>query len=113
MSRAKGTPKTGGRAKGTPNKVTSSLRDFLLCLVNEQRGQIKNDLSDLQPYQRLCIIERFMSYVIPKQQPINPDKLLEMEYKEMDCLIDNLPDEAIDRITAKLIELQKWTKEQS
>lgn len=108
MSRAKGTPKTGGRAKGTPNKVTSSLRSFLLSLINDNREQIERDLLDLQPYQRLCIIERFICYVIPK---ISQDTYIEMEYKEIDKLIDSLSDEAIDKISSKILEIQKWTKE--
>lgn len=48
MSRAKGTPKTGGRAKGTPNKITGTLKDFVSGLIDDNREQMqynrKNDL---------------------------------------------------------------------
>lgn len=34
--RPKGTPKTGGRQKGTPNKVTSDVRQFCLGVLADE-----------------------------------------------------------------------------
>jgi hypothetical protein len=67
MSRPKGTPKTGGRVKGTPNKVTYSLKEWITSLIDKQRTQIEKDLQDLEPKERLQMIEKLMQYVIPKQ----------------------------------------------
>jgi len=39
MSRVKGSPKTGGRVAGTPNKVTKSLRDMILGALDAAGGQ--------------------------------------------------------------------------
>lgn len=36
--RKKGTPKTGGRAKGTPNKVTAELKDMVLQALDRAGG---------------------------------------------------------------------------
>lgn len=36
MPKPKGSPKTGGRKKGTPNKVTQSIKDLLNELFPEQ-----------------------------------------------------------------------------
>lgn len=81
MSREKGSPKTGGRKKGTPNKITGTLREFLSNMIDNNRDQIECDLQRLPPKDRLLIIERFMQYVIPKQkelystiEEINKDK---------------------------------------
>jgi len=65
--RPKGLPKTGGRTKGTPNKVTRDLRGFLQKLLTENQAQIKRDLKELEPKDRLTILEKFMPYVIPKR----------------------------------------------
>ena len=73
MSRAKGTPKTGGRQAGTPNKVTETLKEFVVNLLDDNREQIKDDLKALRPKDRLAVLERFMQYVIPKQQAVNAD----------------------------------------
>lgn len=67
MSRPKGIPKTGGRVKGTPNKVTYSLKEWITSLIDKQRTQIEKDLQDLEPKERLQMIEKLMQYVIPKQ----------------------------------------------
>lgn len=67
MSRPKGTPKTGGRAKGTPNKVTYSLKEWITSLIDKQRTQIEQDLQELEPKERLQMMEKLMQYVIPKQ----------------------------------------------
>ena len=35
MSRVKGSPKTGGRQKGTPNKVTKSMKQIVLSVFRD------------------------------------------------------------------------------
>jgi hypothetical protein len=37
MGKTKGSPKTGGRKKGTPNKATQSIKDLLNELFPEER----------------------------------------------------------------------------
>lgn len=72
MARQKndGRGRLGGRAKGTPNKVTSSIRDWLTELVNKNKTKIKRDLDALDPKDRLVMLEKFMQYVVPKQQSV-------------------------------------------
>lgn len=65
--------KTGGRAKGTPNKTTSAVRDWLISLINNSRSQIEKDLKSLEPKDRLLMIEKLLPYVMPKC--INPDEV--------------------------------------
>ena len=36
--RVKGTPKTGGRRKGTPNKVTAELKEMITAALDEADG---------------------------------------------------------------------------
>ncbi len=67
MARMKGTPKTGGRKAGTPNKLTGTLKEFITNLIDQNRQQIEDDISQLEPKERLSILERLMSYVLPKQ----------------------------------------------
>lgn len=40
MSRAKGSKKTGGRVKGTPNKTTTQLKEMILMALSNQ-GDVK------------------------------------------------------------------------
>lgn len=43
MSRPKGTPKTGGRKAGTPNKVTQDAREWLTQLVEGNRVWVQQE----------------------------------------------------------------------
>lgn len=75
MSRLKGTPKTGGRCKGTPNKVTGTLKEYISEIIDDNRERIKEDLELLEPKDRLQILEKMMQYVIPKQKEIDMPEL--------------------------------------
>lgn len=69
MARQKndGRGRLGGRAKGTPNKVTGTVREWLSDLIDRNRAQIEEDLKGLDPKTRLYMLEKFMQYVIPRQ----------------------------------------------
>ena len=62
--------KYGGRRKGTPNKITSNIREWLEKLINKNRLQIERDIKVLEPKERLQILEKFMSYTTPKMKSI-------------------------------------------
>ena len=62
-----GRGRLGGRAAGTPNKISGTLKGWLTSLIDKNREQIEKDLQNLEPKERLQIIERLMQYVIPKQ----------------------------------------------
>ena len=90
--------KTGGREKGTPNKATSSVRTALTNLVlsyfDMAKGKVEDDLSELEPKERLNAMIKLATFVIPKMQAIEfsaeadivktiEDKLCELaEYNE-------------------------------
>ena len=71
MSRTKGTEKTGGRSKGTPNKITGTLKEFISEIIDENRERIREDLEALEPKDRLQILEKLMQYVLPKQRELD------------------------------------------
>lgn len=62
--------KTGGRAKGTPNRDAAAFRDFLQDLIDSNRDNIINDLNSLPAKDRLMILEKFMAYCYPKPQAV-------------------------------------------
>lgn len=91
VGRPKGQTKTGGRQAGTPNKVTKNLREWINQLVDDNRLQIERDLKELDPKDRLQILEKLMSYVLPKLQSID---------QKID--FDQISDEQLDEIIKKL-----------
>ena len=66
--------KTGGRQKGTPNKVTGLLKEWVCELIESNKEQIKADLATLSPKDRVMMLERFLSYVLPKQRNDDTNK---------------------------------------
>ncbi len=68
MARQKndGRGRLGGRAAGTPNKVTGTLKSWITDLINCNRSQMEKDLKNLDPKDRLMFLEEMMQYVIPK-----------------------------------------------
>mgnify|MGYP000917445297 FL=1 len=57
-----------GRPKGTPNKITADLRMKINAIVEKQIDSIEQDLLSLEPMQRLQIVEKLISYCVPKLQ---------------------------------------------
>ena len=55
-----------GRPKGTPNKVTSTIRNWIVELINKNREQIETDLMQLDVKDRLQMFERLLPYILPK-----------------------------------------------
>ncbi len=91
VGRPKGTKKTGGRKKGTPNKTTSTVRSWLNNLIDSNREQIEKDLKELEPKERLQMLEKFLQYTTPKmsnvQQNIDFNNLSE---ENLDLIINEL-----------------------
>ena len=63
--------KTGGRQKGTPNKITAEKREFLSNLFSENYELIKQDFLNLDSYQRCMVITKILPYILPKMQPVS------------------------------------------
>jgi hypothetical protein len=57
--------KTGGRTIGTPNKTTSEIREHFQNLIAENLEQLKDDLKELEPMQRLKMIIELSKFVVP------------------------------------------------
>ena len=70
----------------------------------------ETDLKQLEPAQRLSIMEKLMQYCIPKQQAIDIAAQVSEEYRALEALLKNAPDEAVQRIADKVVELQKISK---
>jgi hypothetical protein len=67
MAQQKGhTGNPNGRPKGTPNKITSAIRNWIVELINDNREQLQQDIQQIEPKDRLAFIEKLLPYVLPK-----------------------------------------------
>lgn len=71
--------KTGGRQKGTPNKITAKIRQKLSDIVSNEIKNIPEYLNQIEsPEIKLKLIIQMLPYLIPKQREISA----EIEEKE-------------------------------
>lgn len=93
MARQKndGKGRLGGRAKGTPNKVTASVKDWIAQVIDKNRRQMERDIKALEPKERLQMLEKLMSYVVPKQQAMSANiDLTKLSDEQLNILVDEL-----------------------
>ena len=66
--------KTGGRAKGTPNKTTAQIKDMIVGLVGTQMEKwpaVIDKMMKEDPAEAMKITGRLIDYVLPKQSKID------------------------------------------
>lgn len=62
--------KTGGRQKGTSNKVTQDVRTLLKEVVSKELTEVDKLLKDVEPRDRLEFIIKLLPFVLPKFEGI-------------------------------------------
>lgn len=58
--------KTGGRTKGTPNKVTAELRDRLQAIIETAVEELPDLLEQMPPEEKVKTLTALLPYVVPK-----------------------------------------------
>jgi len=96
MAFQQGHKKVGGRRAGTPNKATSSLRNWVRLFVTRNTKQMQSDLDALDPRDRLILLEKFMRYTIPQQQAVSAAV-------DLNRLSDDQLDQVVEQIAANVI----------
>lgn len=88
-----GKGRLGGRQKGTPNKTTSTAKERLANIVDDyyNSSKFKRDLKELEPLDRIKVMEKLTAYVVPKQQAVSA----QIDYTR-------LSDEQLDYVIAGL-----------
>lgn len=97
MAFQQGHKKVGGRRAGTPNKSTSSLRNWVRLFVTRNTKQMQSDLDALDPRDRLILLEKFMRYTIPQQQAVSAAV-------DLNRLSDDQLDQVVEQIAANVMQ---------
>ena len=89
--------KYGGRTKGTPNKLTSEIKDKLSTIINEAIDSI--NLDSMSKAEKLKLIQLGLPYVMTKPQQEEPQqeeqKFTVEIIKTLNAYSDNQIDNAI------------------
>ena len=101
MARQKndGKGRLGGRAKGTPNKATADLKAWVVSILDGGRDRFVESLDGLEPSEYIRVFTGLLNYVLPKEKKMMQELLLSM------------PEEMIDRVAKRLVELNEKENE--
>ena len=94
--------KTGGRQKGTPNKTTASLKEWIASVIDGQRDQFVKDLAKLTPFERVKIVAGLLPFITPKQQSVEMDAQVKHDAELISRSLADAPDEYIELIADKV-----------
>jgi len=64
--------KFGGRTKGTPNKLTSKIKEKLSCIISEAINSL--DIESMSKSERLKLIQLGLPYIVTKPQTEEPQQ---------------------------------------
>lgn len=67
----KGSPKTGGRVKGTPNKVTGITKEIISEIASGIRPNLAQDIKAMEPKDRVNVFLKLVEFVVPKPQRLD------------------------------------------
>lgn len=76
MAFQKGKAKTGGKTKGTPNKITKDAKSLFISIMERQVDKIEAALEELRGESAdkyLTCVSKLMPYFMPKQLDIKSD----------------------------------------
>lgn len=106
-----GRGRLGGRQKGTPNKITRDLKQWVSDVLNNNREKFEEDLRELLPFERVKVLSSMFNYFLPKQQSISIEEQIETETKVLTKFLSEAPEEAIDKIAERVIALQELNRQ--
>ena len=87
--------KTGGRQAGTPNKVTGAVRGAISRMLDDyfNSATFEQDIAELEPKDRVAVMEKFAAYAVPKLQATSLEMTVESKKTIEDTLVELSADE--------------------
>lgn len=74
MPREKGSPKTGGRKAGTPNKVTKATKEVLAQFIGDEADNFKEAMHQIYKEDKVtyaALYVKMLPYVIPRLNSVD------------------------------------------
>jgi hypothetical protein len=94
-----------GRRSGTPNKVTTELRQKITDLIEKNFKKIEADFNKLDPEKRLIVLERYLKYCLPPLQSLD----IRADIKGS---LEGMSDEQLNDLAEKILTLNSGNNEQ-
>lgn len=83
--------KTGGRKKGTPNRLTGSMKEMINLAITQELEQLPDLLNELAPKEKADFLVKLLPYVMPKADaPIGEEHVRKADVSRFIAGIYNL-----------------------
>jgi len=82
-----------GRPKGTLNKTTLPMREFLNTFLDQNRGTLQRDWNTLDPVQRITLFEKLLRFVLPPIQSVSVEGKIDfnsLSENDLDIIIEKI-----------------------
>lgn len=99
-----------GRPAGKPNKATTATKDWIVALIEENKDLIRDDLKNMDSTSRVRAVFSLLNFITPKQQSISIEEQAKIEEDALLAFLEKAPEEAINAIAEKVLELQQRNK---
>ncbi len=66
--------KTGGRKKGTSNKLTGTVKEMITQFIENEIKHLPGILKQLEPKEKAELIIKLLPYIVPKIAPADAPK---------------------------------------
>jgi len=73
--------KTGGRKKGTPNKITAEIKELITEFINGNFEQMQKDFESLDSRERVKFYIDLLPYALPKLRAVETTDNTEQKNK--------------------------------
>jgi len=80
--------KTGGRAKGSKNKTTAELKEFINAFIADNLEDMQAQYNSLDAYKKFEVMDKLMKYVLPSRPLIEIDSLA-IQFNSLPLFVDN------------------------
>jgi len=95
-----------GRPKGAVNRSTAQIRAAFQQLVSNNIDRLQSDLEAMEPEKRVSFILKMSEFIIPKLMSTTFENQIELEYRELNSLMQKAPDTVIEALTEKILTLK-------
>ena len=86
--------KTGGRQKGTPNKINSGLREKIANFLETNFDDAMKEWNNIKdPTQKVRTFCDLMKYAVPTLQSVNLDAIIEKKADDIENKLKELSEE--------------------
>jgi hypothetical protein len=70
-----------GRKKGIPNRITSTTKELIAEIVQDNLEQVQKDIEQMKPSERVNVVIKLLDFVVPKQKAIEVNDVSEALFK--------------------------------